>query len=128
MDISAILIRASHIVSVVFLIGTAFYTASAGTGLSRANAMANRIYGAMTLLVVSGGLLFMERMTGAGFPKGYHMWFGIKMLFALHILAVFLLLALGRGDESKQRRWLVGIAGSGLVTILLAAVLRSFSR
>lgn len=124
MDISAILIRASHIVPVVFLIGTAFYAASARAGL--ASGMASKIYGAMALLVVSGGCLFMERMNGAGFPKGYHMWFGIKMLFVLHILAVYLLLALGRGDEAKQRRWLVGIAGSGLVTILLAAVLRSF--
>jgi hypothetical protein len=124
MDISAILIRASHIVSVVFLIGTAFYAASTRTGL--APGLSSKIYGAMVLLVASGAGLFMERMGGAGFPKGYHMWFGIKMLFVLHILAVYLLLALGRGDEAKQRRWLTGIAGSGLASILLAAVLRSF--
>ncbi len=123
MDIPAIVIRAAHIVSVVFLIGTAFYAASARTGL--ASGMSAKIYGAMALLVGSGFYQFYAQMKGAGFPKGYHMWFGIKMLFVLHILAVYLLLALGRGDEGKQRRWLVGIAGSGLVTILIASVLRS---
>ena len=124
MDISAIAVRAAHIVSVVFLIGTAFYSATARTKL--APGMATHIYGAMALLAASGFLQFFDKMNGPGFPKGYHMWFGIKMLFALHILAVYLLLALGRGDEAKQRRWLAGIAISGLITIVLASVLRSF--
>lgn len=124
MDIPAIVIHAIHIASVVLLIGGAFYATLSRTVLSAG--MRSRIYGGMALLVASGFYQFITRLNVGPLPKGYHMWFGIKMLFALHILAVYLMLALGRGDEAKQRRWLVGIAGSGLAAIVLASVLRSF--
>ena len=122
MDIPGIVIRAIHIAAVVLLIGSAMYLTISRTALS--SGMQARIYGGMALLVGSGIYQFL---TKPGFPKGYHMWFGIKMLFALHILAVYLLLALGRGDEAKQRRWLAGIAISGLVAIVLAGVMRSLT-
>jgi hypothetical protein len=123
MDIPAIVIHAIHIASVVLLIGGAFYTTLSRTALSAG--MRARIFGGMALLVASGFYQFLAKLNTGPVPKGYHMWFGIKMLFALHILAVYLLLALGRGDEAKQRRWLGGIAISGLVAIVLASVLRS---
>lgn len=122
MDIPGIVIRAVHITSVVLLIGSAFYLTLSRTALS--TGMQARIYGGIALLVGSG---FYQFLMKGGYPKGYHMWFGIKMLFALHILAVYLMLALGRGDEAKQRRWLAGIAISGLITIVLSGVLRSLS-
>ena len=82
----------------------------------------NAIYGSMGLLLASGLYAFL---TKPGYPKGYHMWFGIKMLFALHIFSVYLMIALGRGDEATQRRRLVVISCTGFVTIALAGVLRS---
>jgi len=124
MDIAGIVVRWLHIVSVVTLIGAAVYSVSTRSVL--AESFRSRIYVAMALLLGSGFYQFLTK-TG-GFPKGYHMWFGIKMLLALHILSVFLLLALGRGDESKQRRWAAGIAISGLLTILLSSILRSLSQ
>lgn len=122
MDFVGIAVRAIHIVSVVVLIGAAVYASHTRSLLLPAFRL--HIYGAMALLVISG---FYQFLTMSSYPKGYHMWFGIKMLFVLHILAVYLLIALGRGDESKQRRWLGGIAFSGMAAILIAAVLRSFS-
>jgi hypothetical protein len=122
MDFVGIAVRAIHIVSVVVLIGAAVYASHTRSLLLPA--FRPHIYGAMALLVISG---FYQFLTMSSYPKGYHMWFGIKMLFVLHILAVYLLIALGRGDESKQRRWLGGIAFSGMAAILIAAVLRSLS-
>lgn len=123
MDFVGIIVRSLHIASVVLLIGAAMYGALTRTAL--AESFRSWIYLGMALLAGSG---FYQFLAKNGFPKGYHMWFGIKMLFALHVLAVLLLLALGRGDEAKRRRWLSGIAGSGLVAIILGSVLRSLSQ
>ena len=120
MDIVAIVVRALHIVSVVVLIGAAVYATQTRSVLL--DSFRAQIYGGMALLVGTG---FYQFLTRTSYPKGYHMWFGIKMLFVLHILAVYLLIALKRGDESKQRRWLSGIAFSGMAAIVIAAVLRS---
>lgn len=124
MDFVGIGIRWLHIASVVLLIGAALYGSQTRTAL--AESFRSRIYLGLALVVLSGFYQFFAKMS-TGFAKGYHMWFGIKMLFVLHIVAVFLLVALGRGDESKQRRWLSGIAGSGLVAMLIASILRSLS-
>ena len=120
MDFVGIGIRWLHIASVVLLIGAALYGSQTRTAL--AESFRSRIYLGLALVVLSGFYQFFAKMS-TGFAKGYHMWFGIKMLFALHILAVYLLIALGRGDEAKQRRWLHGIAGSGLIAIFLGTVI-----
>jgi cytochrome bd-type quinol oxidase subunit 2 len=122
MDFVGIAVRAIHIISVVVLIGAAVYATHTRSKLLES--FRPHIYGAMALLVGTG---FYQFLTMTSYPKGYHMWFGIKMLFALHILTVYLLVALGRGDESKQRRWMSGIAFSGVAAIVIAAILRSFS-
>ena len=120
MDIAAILIRAIHLCSAAVLVGSAAYCWFTRSAMPAAFRTA--IYAAIALLTGSGFYAFFMK---AGFPKGYHMWFGIKMLLALHIFAVYLLIALGRGDEAQQRRRLTGIAISGFTAIVLAGVLRS---
>ncbi len=119
MDIPAIVSRALHIVSVTLLVGAAMYGSATRSAIS--SSYRSRIYLGLAVLVATGIVNLLMR--GTPLPQGYHMWFGIKMLFALHILAVYLLIALGRGDEAKQRRWLHGIAGSGIITIFLGTVI-----
>jgi hypothetical protein len=56
------------------------------------------------------------------------MWFGIKMLFVLHILAASILWAVSPyGDVAVQgngKRRLIGLVISGFITILIGDYLR----
>jgi hypothetical protein len=58
----------------------------------------------------------------ADIPKGsgYHMWFGIKVLLALHLMAINIVASNPNSDEAKKRRLLQGAAISGFVAILMA--------
>ncbi len=74
-------------------------------------------------VVLSGGWMFLSVIREGGVDKGWHMVFGIKMLFVLHILAISLL-QLRTVDEAKRKRWMTGIVGSGILVVVLAATMR----
>jgi hypothetical protein len=57
-------------------------------------------------------------------PQGYHMWFGVKMLLALHVLAVGVVMALPSGDGARRFRLARGVVYSGLAILLVSAWLR----
>jgi uncharacterized membrane protein len=91
--------------------------------------MAERIRGwmiAAVLALVMSGLYNL--LMKANLPPGYHMWFGIKMLFALHIIAVGLLLGRAGVAPEKRSRWVSGIAVSGLIVLALSAYLRGLQQ
>jgi hypothetical protein len=77
-------------------------------------------YAAISGLVVSG---LYNLLTSPGHSARYHMLFGIKMLLALHVIAVAVLLGQPRSAK-RAPRLMAGMAVSGLVIILISAYLR----
>lgn len=115
----SVLMRWVHIITVVTLIGGVFYARLAGGKV--APAFASKIYALAAALVISGLYNFL---TKASYPPHYHMWFGIKMLLVLHVLAMLILLTRTDVPESKSLRWMTSILYSGAVVIALSAILR----
>lgn len=134
----AVFMRFLHISSVVALIGGFIYArlavwpalASFGAAESPAliEAMAARFRGLLyTLLattLISGLYNYLSK---SAYPPHYHMVIGIKFLFVLHIFAVSILYTMPQADPAKRRRWLTGMAISGLIVIAISAVLRGLS-
>lgn len=77
------------------------------------------VIGAIVTLLTSGIIQMMTVMSNA--PKGWHMWFGIKFLLALHVFAMMFLLTKPDATEAKRKRWhfsmLIGVV---LVTAIAA--------
>ena len=63
----------------------------------------------------------------ASFPPGYQMWFGIKILFVLHIAAAAILYSVRPSSQAKRDRTALGIAISGVIVIAISAYLRYLS-
>jgi uncharacterized membrane protein len=80
-----------------------------------------------TVLVTLIGSGLYNYLSKASYPPHYHMWIGIKFLFALHIFAVAVLYTVGEADEVKRNRWLSGMVVSGLIIIAISAYLRFIS-
>ncbi len=130
-----LLSRWVHISSVVVLLGGVLYArfvlgpATAALAAEGRRAMAEQLaaryrpwlFAALAGLVASG---LYNLFTKPKLPAGYHAWFGVKMLLAMHIIAVSVLLCKPGVDEAKRARWMTGIAGSGLAVLLLSAWLR----
>jgi uncharacterized membrane protein len=133
-----VFMRFLHISSVVALIGGFIYAriavwpalASFGAAESPAlmEAMAARFRGMLYILLsttlVSG---LYNYLTKSAYPPHYHMLIGIKFLFVLHIFAVAVLYSLPHADPAKRKRWLSGMAISGLIIIAISADLRWLS-
>jgi hypothetical protein len=66
-------------------------------------------------------------MTKENPPPGYHMWFGIKFLLALHVLAVSAVAAKESTPVEKRGRLLGGAMWSALAVIAISAWLRWMS-
>jgi hypothetical protein len=111
-----------HIMSVVLLIGGVFYALGARTPI--APSFASRIYWLVALLVISGLYNFL---TKSSYPPHYHMWFGIKILLALHALSMLVLLTRASLPDAKRARWLMNVAWSGTAVIAVSATLRWLS-
>jgi uncharacterized membrane protein len=127
--------RWTHITSMAFLIGSALYArfilapAMEGMGAAEKSQFGDRLaaaYRPLTWLAIIAliGSGTYNLLNKPMIVAGYHMWFGIKMLLALHIVAVAVLMGKPGVDFPKRSRWMFGVAISGLVTILLSAVLR----
>ncbi|HEU0140754.1 MAG: hypothetical protein KJZ78_07220 [Bryobacteraceae bacterium] len=133
-----VLMRWIHITSVVFVVGGMLYArlillpAMARLSPQDRQSMTDRLaaylspwaWAAMAAIVGSGLYNFF---TKAGYPPGYHMWFGIKILLALHVFAVLMLLTKSGGDERKRARWMTGVIISALIVIAISAWLRWIS-
>jgi uncharacterized membrane protein len=70
-------------------------------------------------ILVSGIYNFLRKK---GLPPAYHAIFGIKVLLALHVIAV-LIVASKPGNEKRSRQ-LLGVIFSAVIIVSLSAVLR----
>ncbi len=77
--------------------------------------------GAILCLVVSGVYQFYS---STGHSSRHHILFGLKMLLALHVFAAAILIVQPRNQ--RRARQATGVAISGLVIVLLSALLRQF--
>jgi hypothetical protein len=111
----ALTMRWLHIASVVVLLGGVFYARMVVGELAPAF---RRIgLGAIVGILISGLYNFLSQ----AHSSTYQMWFGIKILLALHIFAVVILYKQGKP------RALTGVVISGAAILAIAAYLRWLS-
>mgnify|MGYP005841793535 CR=1 FL=1 len=120
-----ILMRWIHILSAAIALGGIIYARWVAANGAPPDAVAARFRPwAVAAFAGSLGSGFYNFFTKGVYPPGYHMWFGIKFLVALHVLAVLILLALpGRTGEQRQRL-MTGAAVSGALVAAAGAYLR----
>lgn len=73
-------------------------------------------------LIVSGIWNFLHK---TGLTPVYHAIFGIKVLLALHVFAAATLAA--RPGNARRSRQLTGVVVSGIIIIILSAILRGLT-
>jgi uncharacterized membrane protein len=134
----SVLMRWTHILSVITIVGGLLYARiGVAPALERLPAAERIAFGeavngrfrqwlglALFLLVLSG---LYNLVTKTNIPPGYHLWFGIKMLLALHIIAVSILLARPSLKQERRNRMMTSVVISGIVVVALSAYLRFLS-
>jgi hypothetical protein len=132
----AVFFRALHILCAITLLGgimawrfAAIPAESALAQETRAkmgNATAARwmpwILTAVAGLIISGIYNFLHK---TGLSPVYHAIFGVKMLLALHVFAAAILAA--RPNNARRKRQLTGVVVSGIIIVILSAVLRGIT-
>jgi hypothetical protein len=76
-------------------------------------------------LILTGAFNFMTRMKGA--PPLWHALIGIKILLALHVVAVVLLITRGTGSPERDARLRRGALISGAIVIAIGLYLSNFT-
>jgi hypothetical protein len=114
--------RALHILSVVMLLGSAFYIRFVEEGMERIPAW--YVLLPTVTILATGFYQFWLTIQSGTVDKGWHITFGIKFLFVLHILAISLLQLRNQADEQKRKRWMNSIVLSGVLVVILSATLR----
>jgi uncharacterized membrane protein len=133
-----VLMRWIHVTSVVTLIGGFIFArfalapALATVPEPDRGALGNKVVGNFrpllyTVLVALIGSGLYNYLTKPSYPPHYHMWIGIKFLFALHIFAVSVLYTIPQAEQVKRNRWLSGMIWSGLLIFAISAYLRWLS-
>lgn len=110
-----IAMRWLHLTSVIVLLGGIFYARFAVGDM--APGFKPLAYGAIGGILVSGIYIFMSK---GPVPSDYQMWFGIKMLLALHVFAVTILYKAPNG----KTRLLTGATITGGLIVAIAGYLR----
>jgi hypothetical protein len=110
-----IAMRWLHLASVIVLLGGVFYARVVAGDL--APGFKPLAYVAIGGILVSGLYNFLSK---TGLSTNYQVWFGIKMLLALHVFATTILY---RG----KRRLLTGIVIAGAVIVAISGYLRWIS-
>ena len=136
--ILGIAMRWTHVLSVVMVLGGLLYarlavapalaSLPAEAGAQFAAAVNSRfrpwLRFAIFTLVVSG---LYNLVTKSNIPPGYHMWFGIKMLFAMHVIVVSFLLSRAAVTQEKRNRMITGVVIVGVLIVMLSGYLRLLS-
>lgn len=120
MSLPASLILGIHIVMAMLIVGgglAALLSEGPVSALPRRSALIG-----IVLLLVTGANNFISRI-GMGVPKGYHMWFGIKFLLALHIVTMVFLVSGGKQTPEKRTRLLKGVGVSAVAVVLISVYL-----
>jgi heme A synthase len=118
--------RVAHILSAVLLLGGLFYA----WNLSKHNILPAQpdkgfrpaVWILILVQFITGAYNLMLRMP---VPKEYHMLFGVKVLLVLHVAAVSILMVKPATTPEKRARMLQGLAGSGILVIVISAALRA---
>jgi hypothetical protein len=141
MDLLPVVFRFLHIISAVTLVGGVlawvFGFLPALTALSaevrqkveNAAAAAWRplVLSSILGLLVSGTWNFTTNfLHREGLQPAWHPVFGVKILLALHVFGVAMLAT--KPGNTKRTRQLTGVAVSGVVIVLLSALLRFLSK
>lgn len=141
MDYLPVLFRFLHIFSAValvggvlawvygFLPGVAALAPESRAKVENAAAAAWRplVLSSIAGLVVSGMWNFLTNfLHREGLKPAWHAVFGIKFLLALHVFAVAVIAT--KPNNARRTRQLTGIAYSGVLVVLLSAVLRYLSK
>jgi hypothetical protein len=130
MDLTQVLglvMRVIHIGSVVVFVGALFYLW--GARQQPAPLFRGMAWGTAALILLSGVYNLLAKSLPPGFqlPPAYHMWFGIKFLLALHVMAIGLLLYRNQPNAGKTQRLLTGAVISATLVIIIAGYLRYLS-
>ena len=104
-----IAMRWMHIASVIVLLGGAFYAWCIGEMDLRFKPV---VYTVIGTILVSGLYNFVSKKA---YPEHYHMWFGIKMLLALDVMAA---VALYRKGKNLTRPVIFGATIVGISAYL----------
>ena len=120
-EIAGIFFRWLHMTAVGIVVG-GFFLVRLGAGQARR--YRPWMLAAVAALLVSG---LYNLLTKDVFPPGYHMWFGIKALLALHIVAVAFIATKDSLDESRRSRLASGIVISGVSIYAISSYLRWLS-
>jgi hypothetical protein len=115
------LLTFAHIAGAILVLGGLFRAHV--SGLNKVDRYQKWLTSGAVLLVLSGAVQFIVRMHHA--PKLFHAVAGIKILLALHVIAVSLLLGREGMDEAKRARLARGAVISGWVVVLLGALLHN---
>ena len=133
MDYLSLFMLALHIICAVTLVGGAIAWRLASlpsmqlldpavrTKVENAAAAAWRpvVFAAIAGVLISGIYNFMHRPVKT---QTFHMLFGIKMLLALHVFAVWGIAA--KPDNAKRSRQLTGVVVSGVLILIISAAFR----
>jgi hypothetical protein len=111
-----IAMRWLHIASVIVLLGGVFYARFAAREM--AVGFKPMAYAAIGGILVSGTYNFLNK---SFYPPHYHMWFGIKVLLALHVFAAVALY------RKEKLRALTGVVISGAAIVAISGYLRWIS-
>ncbi|MGC2662177.1 MAG: hypothetical protein WA324_29805 [Bryobacteraceae bacterium] len=131
-----VLMRFIHIGSAILLLGGTVYArqvlspllASLPDSVREPSANASKaryrgmLFTLLTLIVLSG--LYNFLVAAPKHTNTWQIWFGIKMLLVLHVLATAILWATSPYVPAKSDRRLLGIAISGFVIVFISAYLR----
>ncbi len=140
-----LLARFLHVGSVIILLGGIFYARQilvptlnrlpeperfAAAAFSQGQ-FKGILWTLLAITVLSGFYNFYS-YSGPKHSSTYHMWFGIKMLLVLHILATAILWSTSAQTNavtgSKSNRRLFSLVISGFVVVFISAYLRSLSQ
>ncbi|MBI3208306.1 MAG: hypothetical protein HYZ37_05310 [Candidatus Solibacter usitatus] len=131
MGIVAIIMRWAHILSMSFLAGGAIFgrmvvvpalNTTKTTGDRVSSHLREVVWLVIIVAVVSGAFnLFNAPDRSAT----YHVWFGVKMLGALHLIGVWIALARQGVSHERRQRMMMGAAISGAIVIAISTVLRT---
>ena len=122
MPVIAVLMRWVHIISVVILIGSAYYVHRIGAAF--APAFRTTVYTGVAAVFISGLYNFL---TKASYPPHYQMWFGVKLLLALHVLSALVLAVRREVPTPKLQRSLRILLISATAVIAISNYLRWIS-
>jgi cytochrome bd-type quinol oxidase subunit 2 len=131
-DIS-VLFRFLHIISAVTLLGGALawrFALLPGLGAlapetrAKAENAAAAAWKPMAIYSSAGILIsgIWNVLHKTGLTPAYHAVFGIKVLLALHVIGVAIVAA--KADNPRRGRQLTGVIASGVLIVILSAVLR----